>query len=142
MSGSYRGALDLSPRIFGVILDLEHSKSKNTETPCRAIIATRLAWQDRNGETSWIWVKMSAFSSNIAIASPVTLMQGDPIVGIIGATYGAHLTAQLESWRPCDWWEWGKQAMRPAPDFDDIDLNPLTRKFLPALGGSGWADES
>ena len=69
-------------------------------------------------------------------------MPGMLIVGIIGATYGTHLTAQLESWRPCDWWGWGEKGDRPSTDFDDIDLNPLTRKFLPVLGGSAWADRT
>ena len=62
--------------------------------------------------------------------------------GIIGATYGTHLTAQLEAWKPCDWWDWDKMADRPAPDHEDIDLNPMTKRFLPVLGGSAWSDET
>ena len=136
-------AIGPSLRIFGISLDIEPRQSENTETPCRVIAAARIAWQDPvRFETSWFCVEISAFSSNISITDPPSLMVGVPIVGIIGATYGTHLTAQLESWRPVDWWGWGKQANHPAPDFDDIDLNPLTRKFLPAPGGSAWFGDS
>lgn len=126
-----------------MIIDLTESKSENTQTPCRATIATRITWQSGQPyETNWIWVKISAFTSNLAIDRCTTLMPGLTIVGIIGATYGTHLTAQMESWRPCDWWDWDKMSDHPAPDHEDIDLNPLTRKYLPVLGGSAWADET
>ena len=68
--------------------------------------------------------KISAFSSNLAITTCQTLMPGQTITGIIGATYGTHLTAQLEAWKPCDWRGWDKMSDHPAPDWEDIDLNP------------------
>ena len=106
-------------------------------------MATRVAWEDRTaGETNWMWVEISAFSSNLAITQGVALMPGMLIVGIIGATYGTHLTAQREAWRPTDHWEWGRQASHPIPDFEDIDMNPLTEKFLPVIGGSARYDEN
>ena len=71
-----------------------------------------------------MWCKISAFSSNLAITTCQTLMPGQTITGIIGATYGTHLTAQLEAWKPCDWRGWDKMSDHPAPDWEDIDLNP------------------
>ena len=56
----------------------------------------------QNRETACARAEISDFISNIAIADPVARMAGDPIVGIIGATYGAHLTSQLERRRPRD----------------------------------------
>ena len=69
-------------------------------------------------------------------------MPGMLIAGVIGATYGAHLTAQLAGWRPIDPQTWEQQADRPLPDFEDIDINPVTRKHLPLLGGPAWADQT
>ena len=125
-----------------MILDLEESSSENTQTPCRAVIATRITWQTAQWDTNWIWCKISAFLSNLAITQRATLFPGQTVRGIIGATYGTHLTAQLEAWQPCDWWDWDKMADHPAPDWEDLDLNPLTRRFLPVLGGSAWFDET
>ena len=88
----------LSHRILGVIIDLEESASSNTQTPCRAVIATRITWQTGVPyETNWIWCKITAFSSNLAVTQCTALMLGQTVEGVIGATYGTHLTAQLEA---------------------------------------------
>ena len=78
----------------------------------------------------------------MAITQCTALMPGMLVEGVLGATYGTHLTAQVEAWKTCDWWDWDKMACHPAPDHEDVDLNPLTRKFMPVLGGSAWFDET
>ena len=85
-----------------------------------------------------IWARTIAFSSNLLSTTSVSVLLGDLVTGIATATFGGHLTCQLESWRRCPDEEWTYGSQSRIPDGSERDLDHWTWSSLPALGGSGF----
>ena len=113
--------------------------SLNTTTPFMLTIACPITYIDPHTLLRTdIWARTIAFSSNLLSTTSVSVLLGDLVTGIATATFGGHLTCQLESWRRCPDEEWTYGSQSRIPDGSERDLDHWTWSSLPALGGSGF----
>ena len=127
-------------RFFGYVGDFHDTPSDNTATPYRVTLIGRISMMSNyNFDPQWHWVKVVAFSSNLLVTQPISLLLGDLVTGVFAATYGGFMTAALDCWRPTTRDEWESLSPLPFPDHVfDIDFNEMTVKGLPSLGGAGF----
>ena len=57
-----------------------------------------------------MWVRIQAHSSNLLAAIPTPVEEGMIVTGIVTATYGTHLTATLNTWRPSKLKHWQNET--------------------------------
>ena len=108
--------VELTPRlamqnrkVYGFISEIvESDQMLNTETCYRFVVIVQIVYYKDAGqqEDSWMWAKTNAFSSNALLTGPCGVMVGSIITGILSPTFGAHLTAQIESWTVASCREW------------------------------------
>lgn len=143
--------IDITPRLamenrraFGYLCEIfESTMTENTDTPYRMTAIIQVAYFDQNDDfPSWFWAKTNLFSSNLVATEPQTAILGTPVMGIVAATYGSHLTTQMEAWKFSNPNEWKNLAPAPLPHPRCIDLDPVTIKNIPMLGGCGYDLES
>ena len=127
-------------KVYGYIAEIcESDTTLNTRIPYRFAAAIQICYyQAVRSEDSWFWAQTSAFSSNVLLANSVGVQLGAPICGILAATYGAHLTAQLEIWYPTTWGDWSLGGMGGIPKPWYFDLDPSSYEWIPAIGCSAF----
>ena len=91
-----------SREVYGYVAEIHESPTTlNTRAPYRLVVVVQLCYfQTKWSDDSWFWAKTSAFSRNVLLANSEGIHLGSPVCGILAATYGAHLTTQMESWAP------------------------------------------
>ena len=113
----------------------------NAEAKYRAQVAVQIVYfagrPDAPRSDSWFWARAAAFTSNYRTAEPTSRALGDIVQGITTPTFGAHMAAQLETWRKSDPEEWRFSGLGGIPKPRYIDLGPDTVDGLPVLGGGG-----
>ena len=81
--------------------------------------------------------KPTFFSPNFVSTEPQVAVLGKPVMGILAATYGAHLTT-VGSLAFSSKEEWSDLAPAPLPRPRCIDLDPRAVGNIPMLGGCGF----
>ena len=80
--------------------DIETANSENTSTPFKMTIATRIAFMEEGQiDPSWHVCKIFAWTSNFTAVGPAVISLGDPVCGLIAASYGGYMTAVMETWK-------------------------------------------
>ena len=80
-----------------------------------------------------------AFSSNLLVAEPASLLLGDLVTGVFASGYGGFVTAALDCRRPTDRDEWESLSPLPSPGhIQDFDFDEMAAKGIPSLGGAGF----
>ena len=80
-------------RAFGYLSEISESPAtENTDTPYRTTEIIQISYFDQHPDLpSWFWVLTNLFSLNLIDTDPQVAILGMPIMGILTATFGAHL---------------------------------------------------
>ena len=141
--------IELTPRLamlnrkaFGYIAGIVEADQTmlNTATCYRLEIVTQIVYyKDQNSfDDSWLWVKTNAFTSNLLVTEPTSIMLGTIICGVLTPTFGTHLTTQFESWMISNADDWQSHGLGGVPKPIFFDIDPETKDHLPVLGGSAF----
>ena len=127
-------------RFWGYIASVEEGKSENTETPFQLTLVGRIWFvEDDDDEPSWHYVRIVTWTSNCLVTTPTAFLLGDLVTGLFAASYGGHMTAGLDTWKPTNSVEWDALAPYDLPNpLLEIDLNWWAIEGLPDLGGSAF----
>ena len=96
-------------------MNISHAKtSENTETPLRFDILVRICYTLPPEERmSCMWARAEAFASNCLNLRGAIMQEGEVITGILTPSYGKHLTAVFNTWRPSTLTHWKKESIGP-----------------------------
>ena len=126
--------------MWGYVADIETASSENTTTPFKMTIITRIAFLEEGEiDLSWHVCEIFAWTSNLMSVGPAVISLGDPVCGLIAASYGGYMAAVLETWKKVAMDDWARTCPYPPPnDLDSIDFNRWAVDALPELGGDGY----
>ena len=120
--------------------DIETAFSENTTTPYKMAIVARIAFlEEGQADVSWHVCKVFAWASYFTAVGPTVISLGDPVCGLIAASYGGFMTAVMETWKLVTMGDWDVSCPYPPNcGLDAVDINRWALGALPELGGNGF----